>query len=173
LIVDGGMDAHLAATRAQFATLTQQAAAPAAAPAAPQGAPGAAPAVGPGSLPTAGPGGVPGAAPAAGPAATPAAGTAASDPATAAAAASAPVPATSVKSGYRNPQRNKAVGSQHPSSRHVSGTALDLGVAGANATLWARLRQAGASAAPTSICEIGATEVPCNDPDVNHVHIQW
>ena len=85
-----------------------------------------------------------------------------------------PVPAITVESGYRNPQRNVAVGSNFPvTSRHVWGSALDFGVAGANAVLWARLRQAGQNAGNTSICEHGPTQIPCNDPTVDHVHIQW
>jgi len=83
------------------------------------------------------------------------------------------VPAISVSSGYRNPRRNVAVGSVSVNSRHVRGTALDLTVARANATLWDRLRQAGRNAGNTSICEVGPTQVPCNDPNVDHVHIQW
>jgi hypothetical protein len=83
-------------------------------------------------------------------------------------------PAINVTSGYRNPRRNVAAGSNFPvTSRHVWGSALDLTVAGANATLWARLRQAGANAGNTSICENGPTQIPCNDPNVDHVHIQW
>jgi hypothetical protein len=89
-------------------------------------------------------------------------------------AAQQPPPAITVTSGYRNPQRNVDVGSQFPvGSRHVWGRALDLTVAGANATLWARLRQAGANAGNTSICEDGPTQRPCNDPRIDHVHIQW
>jgi len=84
-----------------------------------------------------------------------------------------PVPAITVSSAFRNPQRNKAVGSVFPGSRHVAGKALDLKVAGANATLWARLRRAGGAAAASSICEIGPTAVQCNNPGVDHVHIQW
>jgi hypothetical protein len=83
-------------------------------------------------------------------------------------------PAISVSSGYRNPRRNVAAGSQFPvTSRHVWGTALDLTVPGANATLWARLRLAGANAGNSSICEHGPTQVLCNDASVDHVHIQW
>jgi hypothetical protein len=83
-------------------------------------------------------------------------------------------PAVSVSSGYRNPRRNVAVGSEFPvGSRHVWGTALDLTVPGANATLWARLRLAGANAGNSSICENGPIQIPCNDPNVDHVHIQW
>jgi hypothetical protein len=83
-------------------------------------------------------------------------------------------PAISVSSGYRNPRRNVAAGSQFPvGSRHVWGKALDLTVPGANATLWARLRLAGTNAGNSSICEVGPTQVPCDDASVNHVHIQW
>jgi hypothetical protein len=86
----------------------------------------------------------------------------------------APTPALNVSSGFRNPRRNVAAGSNFPvGSHHVWGTALDLTVAGANATLWARLRQAGANARNTSICEHGPTQIPCNAANVDHVHIQW
>ncbi|MEK7810855.1 MAG: DUF4157 domain-containing protein [Pseudomonadota bacterium] len=122
-IVDRGMNTALTNTRAQFQSLTQQAAAPDA--------------------------GVPAAAP-------------------------VPIAAITVESGYRNPRRNVAVGSPFPvGSRHVWGSALDLGVAGANATLWDRLRTAGQNAGNTSICEVGPTQVLCNNANVNHVHIQW
>jgi hypothetical protein len=56
----------------------------------------------------------------------------------------------------------------------VRGKALDLTVVGANATLWARLRQAGLNAGNiVSICEHGPTQVQCNDASVNHVHISF
>jgi hypothetical protein len=86
-----------------------------------------------------------------------------------------PVPAIGVSSGYRNPRRNVAAGSViGTSSSHVRGKALDLTVVGANATLWARLRQAGVNAGNSvSICEHGPTQVPCNDATVNHVHISF
>lgn len=88
-------------------------------------------------------------------------------------APSAPVPAISVESGYRNPRRNVAAGSNFPvTSRHVWGSALDLSVTGADALLWQRLRNAGASAG-TSICEDGPTQKECNDASVDHVHVQW
>jgi hypothetical protein len=83
-------------------------------------------------------------------------------------------PAISVSSGYRNPRRNVAAGSQFPvTSRHVLGTALDLTVPAATATLWARLRLAGANAGNSSICEDGPIQVSCSNPNVDHVHIQW
>lgn len=83
-------------------------------------------------------------------------------------------PAIGVSSGYRNPRRNVEVGSEFPvGSRHVWGTALDLTVPGANATLWTRLRNAGANAGNTSICEDGPTQVLCTSPRVDHVHIHW
>jgi hypothetical protein len=88
--------------------------------------------------------------------------------------AQAQAPAIGVSSGFRNPRRNVAAGSQFPvGSKHVWGRALDLTIPGANATLWARLRQAGANAGNTSICEDGPTQLPCNKPNVDHVHIQW
>jgi hypothetical protein len=89
-------------------------------------------------------------------------------------AGGAPAPAIGVSSGYRNPRRNVAAGSNFPvGSRHVWGRALDLVVNGANAVIWGRLRQAGANAGNSSICEDGPTQIPCNNPNVDHVHIQW
>jgi len=35
------------------------------------------------------------------------------------------------------------------------------------------LRQAGANAGNTSICEDGPTQIACDDSNVDHVHIQW
>jgi hypothetical protein len=84
-----------------------------------------------------------------------------------------PVPALSISSGYRNPQRNKAAGSLTINSRHTQGRALDLVVANPNATLWARLRTAGSNAGYSSICEDGPTVRPCNHATVDHVHIDW
>ncbi|HYO48949.1 MAG TPA: D-Ala-D-Ala carboxypeptidase family metallohydrolase, partial [Chloroflexia bacterium] len=124
-------------TSAEFASLTQQAAAPT--PTAPPAGGGA-------------PGGAPG-----GQAPAPA----------------VPVPALSISSGYRNPQRNKAAGSLTINSRHTQGRALDLVVANPNATLWARLRTAGTNAGYSSICEDGPTVRPCNHATVDHVHIDW
>ena len=83
-------------------------------------------------------------------------------------------PAISVSSGYRNPRRNVAARSKLPvNSPHLLGRALDLTVVGTNARLWRRLRQAGANAGCISLCECGPKVVPCSDPGVDHVHIQW
>jgi len=91
-----------------------------------------------------------------------------------AAAPGAPVPTITVESGYRNPRRNVTAKSEFPvGSRHVWGSALDLSVAGATADVWTRLRQAGSDAGYASICEHDADLVSCNDPSVNHVHLQW
>jgi hypothetical protein len=88
--------------------------------------------------------------------------------------AGAVAPPIGVSSGYRNPRRNVAAGSNFPvTSRHVLGTALDLTVPAANATPWTRLRQAGDDAGNSSICERGPTQVPCTDATVDHVHISW
>jgi hypothetical protein len=154
LIVDNGLDTALSSTTSEFATLTQNAAAPAPTPA-------------PTSPPATAPAGATGPAGAVEGAAAGVAGAAAT------AAAAVPVPALSISSGYRNPQRNKAAGSVTKNSYHTQGRALDLVVAGANATLWARLRKAGTNAGYYSICEDGPTVKPCNDASVDHVHIQW
>ena len=79
-----------------------------------------------------------------------------------------------VVNDVRSASDNVAAGSQFPvGSRHVWGKALDLVVPNPTATLWARLRSAGANAGNSSICEVGPTQVPCNNANVNHVHIQW
>jgi len=91
-----------------------------------------------------------------------------------AAAPGAPVPAIHVESGYRNPRRNVAAGSEYPvTSRHVWGRALDLIADSATAQVWDALRRAGLDAGYASICEYRAKRVSCNDPSVNHVHIEW
>jgi hypothetical protein len=85
----------------------------------------------------------------------------------------APPASVTVSSGYRNPRKNIWVKSVHLNSRHVWGSALDLVANPANVGMWTRLRQAGQSAGYTSICEHGGTQIQCDDPAVNHVHIQW
>jgi hypothetical protein len=151
LIVDKGMNNALTATQTHFQALSQQAAVPIPHPATGTTQPPAT-----GTVQT----------PIVGTAQPPAAGT--DQPPV------IPVPAISVESGYRNPRRNVAAGSQFPvTSKHVQGSALDLSVAGANAILWARLRKAGEDAGNTSICEHGPTQLPCDNPTINHVHIQW
>lgn len=98
-----------------------------------------------------------------------------------------------ISSGYRNPQRNKAVGSLFPDSRHTRGRALDLVpnvvqvqvqvvVNGQpvtqrvplslHQTLYPALYAAAATVG-TAIAEQGSTPVAVGDPRENHIHVQW
>lgn len=80
--------------------------------------------------------------------------------------------------GWRNPQRNKYVGG-HPNSQHMYGTGADLqvlaGTITASGQSLAQLNswlKAVGDAIGTGICEDGPISTPCNDPGVDHVHIQ-
>ncbi|WP_169977617.1 D-Ala-D-Ala carboxypeptidase family metallohydrolase [Tautonia rosea] len=100
--------------------------------------------------------------------------------------ASAPV---TISSGYRNPQRNRAIGSRYPDSKHTRGRALDLVpslvqvvvlVNGSPMRVTLPLHQvlypalyAAASSQGTAIAEQGARPVPVGDPRENHIHVQW
>jgi hypothetical protein len=85
------------------------------------------------------------------------------------------IPELQIESGYRNPQRNNAAGSQYlTTSKHIFGRALDLYPAGgADAELWARLEKAGEAIGDKALCEDGATPTECSDPKTDHVHVQW
>lgn len=88
-----------------------------------------------------------------------------------------------VSSGYRNPQRNKAVGSKYTGgqqvSKHVLGRALDLqpryqpiwGV-GLHNGLYQALYTA-AKPQGTALAESNATPVSVGNASENHIHIQW
>jgi hypothetical protein len=91
-----------------------------------------------------------------------------------------------VKSAYRNPQRNRSVGSHHVNSFHVLGRALDLvpatpvtvQIAGhpVHLGLHTHLFQALAAAAATqgnAIAETGPNQVQLGDPNEDHIHVQW
>lgn len=105
----------------------------------------------------------------------------------------ATIPATapvSISSGYRNPQRNRAVGSLFPDSRHTRGRALDIVPSvvptrvtlpdgrmvrvnlSLHGTLYPALHDA-ANTVGTAICEHSSTPVPCGNTTENHVHVQW
>ncbi|WP_224364969.1 D-Ala-D-Ala carboxypeptidase family metallohydrolase [Hyalangium versicolor] len=86
-----------------------------------------------------------------------------------------------VTSAYRNPQRNRAVGSKSPDSRHTRGRALDLDpraltVPGKDSRqLMCVLEAAGDRivGSGNSFTERGsATFLDCNDVAADHVHIQ-
>lgn len=80
-----------------------------------------------------------------------------------------------VSSGYRNPRRNLAVGSQSANSYHVYGRALDIVVPAVpgrtRAELYCILEQAGSNYA-FAISEVGATPATCNNASVDHVHVR-
>lgn len=100
--------------------------------------------------------------------------------------ANAPV---TISSGYRNPQRNRAVGSRIPDSSHTRGRALDLVPSVVHVVVMvngARVRvplslhgvlypalQAAAATQGTAIAEQGAIQVPVGDPREDHIHVQW
>jgi hypothetical protein len=95
-----------------------------------------------------------------------------------------------INSAYRNPQRNRDVGSKHPNSRHVFGAALDLKpssvvtakiiVDGKQKTVQLSLHgtvypalAAAAATQGTAIAENGSGEVKLGDPKEDHIHVQW
>jgi hypothetical protein len=91
-----------------------------------------------------------------------------------------------LKSAYRNPQRNRFVGSHHVNSFHVLGRALDLVPAtpvtvqvaghpvhlGLHTHLFQALKAAAATQG-TAIAETGPDQVPVDDPNADHIHVQW
>ncbi len=90
-----------------------------------------------------------------------------------------------VTSGYRNPRRNLAVGSQNPNSFHVQGRALDIanfdipglipvpGVASAaNSRCIAELAGDRAVQAQNAFAEQGPTTLACDSASVDHLHMQ-
>ncbi len=94
-----------------------------------------------------------------------------------------------ISSGYRNPQRNRYVGSRIPESRHTRGSALDLVpslvqviimVNGSSRRVTLPLHevlypalQAAASTQGIAIAEQGARQVPVGDLRENHIHVGW
>lgn len=81
-----------------------------------------------------------------------------------------------VNSAYRNPQRNRAVGSVLINSNHTIGHAMDVSIMGQRTTQkWRLLRSAAlaTNGVTTAICEIGPRQVRCDDPNVSHIHIAW
>ncbi len=86
-----------------------------------------------------------------------------------------------ITSAYRNPQRNKFIGSGTINSRHTRGMALDLdprglSIPGKDARqLMCVVELAGIRVAgePNSFSENGPTTfLDCNDPAADHVHVQ-
>jgi len=83
-------------------------------------------------------------------------------------------PTLRVLSGFRSPQRNKAVGDVRPNNKHVLGRALDLAPEPASHDSLTALYDACIRAGFHTFCESGpGTEVPNGSPDAKHVHIDW
>jgi hypothetical protein len=97
--------------------------------------------------------------------------------------------AVTISSAYRNPQRNKIVGSVYPDSAHTRGRALDLVPGAVSVTvninghatvvalslhqnLYPALRDAAATQG-SAISEHGAVQVPVGDTTEDHIHVQW
>jgi len=91
-----------------------------------------------------------------------------------------------VKSGYRNPQRNKAIGSKFPqTSHHMFGGALDLKPVPSwvrinGKRVWVDMDQAlfpvlqqAAATQGTAIAEIGSKQVNLGTPGEDHIHVEW
>lgn len=85
-----------------------------------------------------------------------------------------------MSSGWRNPERNEAIGSTQVASVHQYGGAADLQILSSTITasgltsaqVWQILADAG-DAVASGFCERGALQVACNDPlGVTHVHVQ-
>lgn len=80
-----------------------------------------------------------------------------------------------VNSAYRNPQRNRAIGSVLINSNHTIGHAMDISILGQRTTQkWGFLRNAATSIqGVNAICEIGPRQVLCNNPNISHIHVAW
>ncbi|MBL4561819.1 MAG: hypothetical protein JKX79_12640 [Labilibaculum sp.] len=80
-----------------------------------------------------------------------------------------------LNSAYRNPQRNKAVGSRLINSNHTIGHAMDIRILGARTTQkWGFLRTAALQInGVNAICEIGPRQVLCSNPNISHIHVSW
>ncbi len=80
-----------------------------------------------------------------------------------------------LSSGWRNPERNEAVGGI-PNSRHQRGGAVDLQISGSvpgktGAELYCILLTAGNRVGSNALSERGPTPEPCDSNDVTHVHV--
>ena len=83
--------------------------------------------------------------------------------------------ALTFNSCYRNPQRNRAVGSTLINSNHTIGHAMDISITGnITSQKWNFLHD-GAEAVDNvnAICESGPTQVTCGNANQSHVHLAW
>ncbi len=76
---------------------------------------------------------------------------------------------------YRNPQRNRAVGSVLINSNHTIGHAMDIGIINPKTSLkWILLNKAAEQIENVNgICERGPRQVVCGDKNQSHVHLAW
>jgi hypothetical protein len=80
-------------------------------------------------------------------------------------------------SAYRNPQRNRAVGSTTVNSLHTRGRAFDidprgLAITGKTSAQKMCLFEAAGQNVATAFAERGPTQVACTDTTADHVHVQ-
>jgi len=81
-----------------------------------------------------------------------------------------------VSSSYRNPRRNKEVGSNTVNSRHTKGRAMDVTISNPTKTKWVALKQAANDTDINGVnahCDQSGTFVDNRCEDANHIHIQW
>lgn len=80
-----------------------------------------------------------------------------------------------VNSCYRNPQRNRDVGSVLINSNHTIGHAMDVRTLGARTSQkWILLNNAAEQInGVNGICENGPTQIPCGSSNQSHVHLAW
>lgn len=76
---------------------------------------------------------------------------------------------------YRNPQRNRAVGSVLINSNHTIGHAMDIGIVPPRISQkWILLNQAAEQIEDVNgICENGPRQVECGAANQSHVHLAW
>ena len=81
----------------------------------------------------------------------------------------------SVNSCYRNPQRNRDVGSVLINSNHTIGHAMDVRILGKRTSQkWILLNNAAEQIdGVNGICEHGPTQVTCGASNQSHVHLAW
>jgi hypothetical protein len=95
-----------------------------------------------------------------------------------------------IKSGYRNPQNNRAIRSRYADSKHTRGRALDLAPSEVQVlimvngqptsvtlplhqTLYPALLEAANETGVRAIAEDWGRPVDVGDPSENHIHVQW
>jgi hypothetical protein len=84
-----------------------------------------------------------------------------------------------ITSGWRNPQRNEAIGSVVPNSRHQYGDAIDLtfsslpaGLTMAECNCILETAAEAVVGANNALAEQSSTPRPCDNALVNHIHAE-